>query len=262
MFNIVIITFITFLSTTLVFSDIGILKRMAQGVSLDELNNLRPISAKVTKKVVSSKKFKHLKNTRKNVKKEYRPYFYVDEASIKTLDQFYVMIGGNLKIMGDSQERVKVYSLSKSFPKDAYFSCESYNSAIQYHYRIKFKCDRLVTLDKEYEIEAHIKDLKLIGGITPDHVSTGEEEGLIKQFILGITASMLDMDKNRVLTANGYQEVPSSSNVLKESTIDGIKNMNSTLSSKDSKSLVLALKGQRKAVIEFLKPFKFKGDTL
>jgi hypothetical protein len=243
---------------------LGKLHQELQGMSFEKIQSIRKptnkriFTDKVQLKQSSRQRSKRLKEVRNNL----RPYFANRKKFIKTLDQFYVVIGGNLKIMGGNFERIKVYTNSKKFPTGSYFSCNSYNSVIEYHYRIKFSCDKLITSDYEYPIKAHIKDLKKISGVTPDHVSTGEEEGIIKQFVIGVTARLLDTDKERKLTDGGYEDVPSDANALKDATLDGLKNVNSEISAKDSQKVVLAMNGKKKAIIEFLERFEFKRENI
>jgi hypothetical protein len=241
------------------FAEIRKLDKKLQGMTLEMAQMIRKQNMVYTDSDEVKTKQSGIKQFNN---KHLRPYFSDSVSKIRTLDQFYVRISGNLKIMGDAFERIKVVSESKMFPKGSYFSCNSYNSAIQYHYRIKFKCDKLITPNREFQINAHIKDLKKISGVTPDHVSTTEEEGLIKQFVLGLTAHMLESDKSRRLTDSGYKDEPTDSNALKDAAIDGVKNINSELSSKDSKTIVLAMIGQKKAIIEFLEPFNFSEEIL
>lgn len=226
------------------------------GINIEELNKAsRRKQNKIEQKVHlrSSSNLIVKRKPKKNV--IFRPIFANTLPSIKRLERFYGLVDGNIKIIGNEIVPVKVYLSSKSkFKVGSYLSCNAFNRAIKYHYKIDFECNFLITEEKEYPVKAIIRDLRKIKGISPQHTSSGEEESVFKNLVAGIGAKLLDSSKERIVTQNGFQEVPNTSNGIKESIIETTKEAVNENANKEEKNIVLATFDRKKVIVEFLEP--------
>jgi hypothetical protein len=190
----------------------------------------------------------------------FRPLIMKSSQSVHTLERFYGITDGNLKILGSELQEVKVKIVQNGkFPRNSYLSCTANNRAIYMHYRIDLSCSRLITPSFEIEIKAIIRDLKKIKGITPDHVAVGEDIKALKSLGLGAIGAMINVSKDRVLTMNGYASTPSQKNALKDFALGGVKNI--VNSDQGEASIVLSLKDRKKVIIEFLEPVRIGAEN-
>ena len=252
------ILFILFISLN-TYAGMNNITQKGYGINIEQLDRAsRKKQKKVEQKVVlRSAKNLNVKKKKRKAKQQIIPIFANTAPQIRRLERFYGLVDGNIKIIGSEVVPVKVYLSPKNkFKIGSYLSCDAYNRAIKYHYKIDFKCNYLVTDEKEYSVKAIIRDLRKIKGITPEHTSSGEEESIFKSLMAGIGAKLLDSSKERIVTQNGYQEVPNSSNALKESVIDTTKENVNKQANKEEKNIVLATFDQKKVIVEFQEPLK------
>lgn len=229
-------------------------------------NKYRGLTTKEVKKILEKRKKKSrisdsISIKSSSVKRNSRrllPYFSNRTEKIRPLERFYGVIDGNIKVIGSETQIVKVEVENNSkIPRDSYLVCEVTNRAIYMHYRMDFICSKLVTRDSEYRINALIRDLKKIQGITPDFVSVGEDISTFKSIVSGAVSSLVDVSKDRVLTEQGFQVKPTYKNSLRDSAANTIKDLGKNKSGAEPQ-LVLALADRKRAIIEFVDGFEFK----
>lgn len=192
----------------------------------------------------------------------FSPVFDNEFGSISTFERFYGTIDGNIISSGyPIGFKVDISSDSK-FPEDSYLACTGTNHNAKYNYRIIATCDRLITDDGEYRINASIKDLKKIEGIKPDHIYTGDAEAVLGEGFSAIMGAIIDARKDVATTAIGFAVKPSDKNTLLTGLKSGARLANQkTKEHSANQTTILAVKDKTKIIIEFKRSFSYEKDS-
>ena len=233
-------------------SQIKLIPPATQGMSVEKIEKI----IKIQNQKIGNADEVSMKRAdpRRRMKKEiFLPLSVTSKRVIRPLDQFYGFTDGNIKIQGRSQEYAKVFLKDSIFKRGSYLVCQAYNGVIEYHYRVFFNCNKLVTPQKTYsKIKAIIRDTKKISGITPDFVSNGEKEGVIRSLFAGIASSVIRNDKDRLQTDLGEVSRETDKNRVIEGTLDTIDKTNHKYLNRGAGETVLAINGPKRAIIEFI----------
>lgn len=145
---------------------------------------------------------------------------------IRMLDEFDGIITDSVLAVTGVMSRIKVHlNKTEVIPAKSFLRC----AGTPLGYRVKAKCDRLITPKQTYKVDVVLKDVfDGVDTLFSSEVYSGEEEAFLKESFASFLGAAFDVSKARLQTPWGEVE----QNTAKNKILSGLVGATSTITDK------------------------------